>query len=84
MSRKSEMTLLAGLTSLAAAAVSAQFAWRHIQTVQLMGPICGEGAAPHCAWCPATLGFLALGLLLLTAAAGRGLALRQCEAVKPD
>lgn len=84
MSQKTEMTLLAGLISLAAAAVSAQFAWRHIQTIQIMGPICGDGAAPHCAWCPATVGLAVLGLLLLTAAAGRRLALRQCEAAKPD
>lgn len=84
MSQKPEMTLLAGLTSLAAAAITAQFAWRHIQIMQLMGPICGDGSAPHCAWCPATVGFAALGLLMLTAAASRRLALRQCQAGKGD
>lgn len=76
--------LLAGLTSLVAGAVTAQLAWRHARAIQAMGPICGDGPDLHCAWCPATLAFLALGLLLLTSAAGRRLALRQCAMVKPD
>ncbi|HEY9234491.1 MULTISPECIES: hypothetical protein [Phenylobacterium] len=85
MAHKSEISLLAGLTSLVGAAVTGQFALRHIQSIQAVGPICGDGAEPHCAWCPATLALLALGLVLLTLSAGRRqVALRQCAGVKSD
>ena len=75
-----ENRLIAGLSALVAAALSAEYAWLHARsTAALYGAICGEGPLVHCAACYAApilalagAGLLApVGLKALRARAGR-------------
>ena len=62
---------LTGAASLFGAAVSAEIAWLHMHGLAATyGVICGSGATPHCAACPAAMGLLAMGLAALAGAAG--------------
>lgn len=61
-----ENRLIAGLSALVAAALSAEYAWLHARsTAALYGAICGEGPLVHCAACYAAPALAAVAAWLL-------------------